>query len=114
MLADLRAVVLELAALRLGFRPDHGRSAHLLPLPVQDRLAQAWANELEAGELARSARLTADCLVAERRAKMGDDAERLADVCRRTAVPSVRTDVRPGRPEPELAGNGWPRSAHVR
>src|SRR5690606_31990096 len=65
LLADLRGVVLELAADRLGYRTDHGRSAHLLPEELQERLATARARVLEASELARAARQTTECFVAE-------------------------------------------------
>lgn len=65
MLAEARAIVLALAAQRLGLRADHGRQAHLLPAEVTDPLGAARAVALDTAELTRSLAETVACYLAE-------------------------------------------------
>jgi predicted nucleotidyltransferase len=65
MLADSRAVVLSLAAQRIGLRRDHGREAHLLPADITDALADARAPRLTVRELTQSLDRTIVCFLAE-------------------------------------------------
>ena len=83
MLDLLRDQLLELACLRYGLNPQHGRGADQLPAATLTALAEARAVSMQAAELRRSATALLECLAREVAEHDQQLAHRLEPVLRR-------------------------------